>query len=65
MWMSNNYITRWFRKFELVGDQSLESVVAVRGVRKRSQQMLAPQDPWLSSPGERERSAVIDRRAGG
>ena len=64
-WMSNNYITQCYRKFELVGDQSLESVVAVRGVRTRSQQRLGPQGPRLSSPVGWEVSAAIARRAGG
>ena len=51
--------------FELVGDQSLESVVSVPGVRTRSLQRLGPQGPQLSCQGERERCVVIARRVGG
>ena len=60
-WMSNNYITRCHRQFELVGVR-----VAVRGSENQlSAEGLRPQDPWLSSPAEWERSAAKDRRTWG
>ena len=48
-----------------VGDQSLESVVAVRNSENQLPADVGPPGPRLSSPAERERSAAIARRAGG
>ena len=44
-WMSKNYITRCRRKFELVGEQSLESVVAVWSSENQTQQRTVPAGP--------------------
>ena len=63
--MSNNYITQYYRKFKLAGDQSLESVVAVRGSENQTQQRAGPSGPRGSSPAGWERSATIARRVGG
>ena len=64
-WMSNNDITRCDGQVQWVGDQSLESVVAVRAVRTRPSRELGRQSPRLSSPVGWERSVAIARRTGG
>ena len=56
-WASNNYITQCHRQFELVGVwvtvQDSENQLPAEG--------LSPQDPWLSSLAEWERSAALVR----
>ena len=49
-WMSNNYITRCYRKFELFGDQSLEWVVAVRSSENQTQKRAGPSGPLFEQP---------------
>ena len=53
-------MTQCHRKYELVGDQSLEAVVAVRSGENQTLQ-----GPRLLSPAGWERNAAIAKRAGG
>ena len=64
-------IKQWYnpgdKKFRAVGNQSFELSVPVRALGTSSQQRAKTPlpDPRLSSPGERERKAVIARRVEG
>ena len=61
-WMSNKYITRCHRQFELVGVELVGVRVAVRGNENPlPAEALGPQDSRLSSPADWERSAAIVR----
>ena len=63
--MSNDHITRGYRKFELVWRQSLESVVAVQRSENEVLAEAGPLGSRLSITAERERSTAIVRRVGG
>ena len=64
-WVSNNWITRCHRKFELVRVWSLESVVAVWSSENQTQQRAGPSGPPAEQPRRMRKKYCYSQKSWG